>query len=335
MFTRLRATLDPARYHGFEGQRPYFEGWYFKIVDASQHRRYAIIPGIFRGRDPAADKAFIQVLDGATGEATFSPLPISSFRAASDHFAVELGDSRFATDAIELNLDRPEGAVCGKLRFRGTTPWPVSVLSPGIMGWYAWVPFMECYHGVVSLDHVVEGSLNFGERTIDFSGGRGYTEKDWGRSFPAAWVWSQSNHFASPGTSFTASVAIIPWLRGAFTGFIVGLWHEGTLYRFATYTGARTESLALGDREIQWVVRDKRYRLEMNLAKSEGGLIQAPTVHDMDRRIVETMSASAHLRLSAVGSSGVKVVFEGTGHAAGLEVAGDLERLISLYQASR
>ena len=23
------------------------------------------------------------------------------------------------------------------------------------MGWYAWVPFMECYHGVLSLDHTI------------------------------------------------------------------------------------------------------------------------------------------------------------------------------------
>ena len=31
--------------------------------------------------------------------------------------------------------------------------WPVKVTSPGAMGPYAFVPFMECYHGVVSMDH--------------------------------------------------------------------------------------------------------------------------------------------------------------------------------------
>ena len=35
--------------------------------------------------------------------------------------------------------------------------------------------------------------------------------------------------------------AIIPWLGSTFWGTIVGLWHEGRLYRFATYTGAKME----------------------------------------------------------------------------------------------
>ncbi|MCW5857485.1 MAG: hypothetical protein KIS63_04285 [Caldilineales bacterium] len=26
-------------------------------------------------------------------------------------------------------------------------------------------------------------------------------EKDWGQSFPAAWVWMQTNHFGAAGTS--------------------------------------------------------------------------------------------------------------------------------------
>ncbi|MCK7537696.1 MAG: tocopherol cyclase family protein [Marinilabiliales bacterium] len=32
-------------------------------------------------------------------------------------------------------------------------------------------------------------------KMADFSGGRGYIEKDWGHSFPSAYVWMQSNHF--------------------------------------------------------------------------------------------------------------------------------------------
>ena len=27
-----------------------------------------------------------------------------------------------------------------KLSFKGGEPWPVSWFSPGIMGWYAWIP---------------------------------------------------------------------------------------------------------------------------------------------------------------------------------------------------
>ncbi len=42
-------------------------------------------------------------------------------------------------------------------------------LDPGIMGWYKYVPFMQCYHGVVSLNHELKGQLriNGSEHVFD------------------------------------------------------------------------------------------------------------------------------------------------------------------------
>ena len=129
------------------------------------------------------------------------------------------------------------------------------------MGWYAWVPGMECYHGVLSFDHALQGALTLNGKRMDFSGGRGYIEKDWGQSFPSAWVWFQSNHFKDARACITASVAIIPWQRRSFRGFIVGLWLEGKLHRFATYSGAQIESLEIFDDHVDWVLKNRRMRL--------------------------------------------------------------------------
>ena len=131
----------------------------------------------------------------------------------------------------------------GRLRFNGVAPWPVTLRSPGIMDWYAFVPFMECYHGVLSFDHEIRGLLAVDGQAVDFHGGRGYIEKDSGQAFPRAWIWLQTNHFGQPDICLTASVARIPWLGTAFRGFIVGFWWNGRLYRFATYTGAQVERL--------------------------------------------------------------------------------------------
>ena len=66
---------------------------------------------------------------------------------------------------------------------------------------YAWVPFMECYHSVVSMTHAVVGSVRFGAgpeaETFNINAGRGYIEKDWGRDFPETYVWMQGNSFDS------------------------------------------------------------------------------------------------------------------------------------------
>ena len=222
-------------------------------------------------------------------------------------------------------MDRPEGQISGKIQLGTLQPWPVTLLSPGIMGWYAWVPRMECYHGVLSFDHPLEGSLTLNGQTMDFSGGRGYIEKDWGQSFPAGWVWFQSNHFGSGQTCITASVAIIPWLGSAFRGFIVGLWVEGKLYRFATYSGARLESLKIFDEHVEWVLRDSRYRLNLTASRARGGLLRGPTRLDMGQRVLETLNATVSVRLETLQG---KVIFEGVGRHAGLEVMGDLPRLL-------
>jgi hypothetical protein len=165
------------------------------------------------------------------------------------------------------------------------------------------------------------------DQAIDLTGGQGYIEKDWGRSFPSAWVWFQSNHFEQPGISLTASVAIIPWIRRSFVGFIIGLWHDGVLSRFATYTGARIEKLDITDEQVNWVVRDRRYRLEMQAIQAEGGLLQAPTTRDMGRRIAETLNGSVRMALYELGRGEPRLIADGTGHHAGLEAVGDLQKL--------
>jgi tocopherol cyclase len=324
----LLATWDPARYHGWGKRPPFFEGWYFKLVDATETRRYAVIPGVFLTADPAERHCFVQTLDGVTGRTHHHRYPYEAFRAARDSFDIWVGPNHFTAEGVILDIAMPDQRMTGSLRFTGRVPWPVTLLSPGIMGPFAFVPFMECYHGVVSFDHAITGSLAVDDQRIDFAGGRGYTEKDWGQSFPRAWIWTQSNHFEQRETSLTASIATIPWLRRAFDGFIVGLWHSGKLYRFATYTGATVERLQVTDHEVLLHVADRKRRgaegcrLELTMTRAQGGLLRSPERTAMQPRVLETLTARVHARL--VGQDSGKVLFEGTGKHAGLEVVGTL-----------
>ena len=76
---------------------------------------------------------------------------------------------------IEIFLDG-QGEVEAHLTYAGITPLPFSLGSPNIMGPFAYVPFMECYHGVGSLDHAVDGEVRVADRRFIFDGGRGYLE---------------------------------------------------------------------------------------------------------------------------------------------------------------
>jgi hypothetical protein len=320
----FRTTLHPEMYHGHGIKPPFFEGWYYKLVNQAEDRRYAIIPGIILG-DRA--HAFIQVLDGVTGKSTYHEYTTDQFWAAQDRFEIRIGSNTFTRQHVLLDIDDAQIKLSGELNFTDLSPWPVRWQSPGIMGWYAWVPRMECYHGVLSLDHKISGSLQLENERIDFSGGRGYIEKDWGQSFPEAWVWFQTNHFEDSGSCITASVAVIPWLKSAFRGFIIGVWHQKRLYRLATYTGARIDDLQIRDDAVDWVVSDGQYRLEMRATRTEGGLLLGPTRMEMGKRVAETLNATVKVRLS--DRSGTDI-FQGSGKFAGLEVHGELERLLQL-----
>ena len=309
----------PANYHGAGRRGRFFEGWYFKNVSVTGDAVYAVIPGVALG---AERHAFVQVLDGLKRTSTYHRYPLDEFSAARDRFDIRVGTSRFSLDRISLDIGG-EMPIRGELRFRDVYQWPVRLLSPGVMGWYALVPAMECYHGVLSFNHRIEGELTVGSQTVVFTGGKGYLEKDWGRSFPRAWVWMQTNHFGEQDACLTASVARIPWLGGSFTGHIIGLWLRGRLYRFATYTGSRVLTLEHSLEAVRFVVEDRKHVMEIGCRRREGAVLVAPVDGAMTGRIAEAMTAEVDVCLSARNRGGLRRVFADTGRFAGLEVVGD------------
>jgi len=235
---------------------------------------------------------------------------------------VEVGGSRFSEEGLRLDLP----GLRGELRFSGNVPWPKPAHSPGIMGPFAFVPRMECYHGIVSMDHRIEGSLEHDGRTVDFGGGRGYIEKDWGRSFPSAYVWMQTNHFeGSTGSSIKCSVANIPWMGSSFVGFIGGLWHDGRLHRFTTYNGSRLLKADISSQKVELVLANRHERLDILATPDKASALVSPIRGAMEGKIEESMGSRLRVRLSQ--SFGRRVLFEGESQHTALEIAGAIERL--------
>ena len=104
-----------------------FEGWYIKLVDAPGRQPYALIPGVFLGEDR---HAFIQVLDGRAGTASYHRFPIDSFEAARDCFDVSIAGNRFTMSGVTLDIDIDASSakqrVEGEIRFGPWRPWPVT-----------------------------------------------------------------------------------------------------------------------------------------------------------------------------------------------------------------
>ncbi|NOT50859.1 MAG: hypothetical protein HOP10_06255 [Chitinophagaceae bacterium] len=316
-FKKLRTFFDPERFQGWGKTKKYFEGWYFKVVNAAETKAFAFIPGI--AMDEKGNKqAFIQVLDGKKKTAEYHRFDAILFKPAIKKFHVDIDENSFSENGIKFNM--PE--LKGELNFSGNVGWPKPFYSPGIMGPFAFVPFMQCYHGIVSMDHSIMGELEIGGEMTNFDNGRGYIEKDWGHSFPSAYFWMQSNHFSEPGISVKVSVAKIPWMKSSFTGFIAGLWLNGKLFRFTTYNRTKLRRSFADINKVEIGLENKKYLLQITAYRGESTELASPIHGLMDGRIEESMTASILVNLSDKKSG--KIIFSDTGRNAGLEVAGNI-----------
>jgi len=317
----LTKIWRPERFQGSRKTDTYFEGWYFKNVSSDSQHCWSFIPGISLAGENS--HAFVQAINGKTGETSYFRFDIRSFSYSTNSFRIQIGPNEFSTEGFTLDLDNGEEKFKGKVAISNIEPFKVNVFRPGIMGWYRYVPFMECYHGVVSLDHQLNGTTFHNQKAMNFDNGIGYIEKDWGTSMPKAWVWMHCNHFEEPGVSFMISVARIPWLGRTFTGFLGFFLHNGETHVFATYTGAKINALDIEPDKVNIQIETKKLIIDLKAANKSKGALKAPVHGDMERIIHESIDAKIELKVS----DKKHIVFQGLGRNAGLELVGNKELL--------
>lgn len=323
----LKKVWLPERFQGNRKRKNYFEGWYFKNVCAAGENTISFIPGI--SLTDGDHHAFVQVINGKTGKTWYFRYPAKSFLFSKNDFSVQIENNFFSARQLKVNLKSEKDQITGELNYEQQVAYPVTLKRPGIMGWYRYVPFMECYHGVVSLNHLIRGTVTINNQQVSFNKGKGYIEKDWGSSMPESWIWMQSNHFPEENTSFMLSVARIPWVGKTFTGFLGFFLHKGQQYHFATYTGAKISELNRNGNkvDIEIKARDFKVRISGEQRKMSGpdkGALKAPVQGQMDRVIHECIDSKINLALINKKN---EIVFSGTGINAGLEMVGDTSLL--------
>ena len=369
--TLLRSTgllkFQPDKFQGGSKKKQYFEGWYYKFVsplnnnesDDGDVMSMAVVPGIFHGATQNSNESHAFIFVTINGERQhYYRFDTKEFTYASakgsDEYYIQVADNKFTHSGVSLSLFPKENddatlVLEGKLDFLNPSPWPVSVTKLGAMGPVGWIPGLECTHAILSFDHVLRGSLTLSfdagdsseeeeaslPSTVVFDNGRGYTEKDFGRSFPSLWLWIQTNSFRkTPGTSLFVSIARLPLFGLELPGFTAAVWHNSTLIPFATWTGAKFDDLRISEDEVYIAMRSSRlqrsngYRLEITVDRRNVPevLLYAPVnFTKMEPFVLEALQAKVHMRLSDGNGD---VLVEDTGEYAGLEVHGDVRWLV-------
>ena len=319
MLTKIK---NPILFQGSMQKKNYFEGWYYKQASRDEKTIISVIPGIsLFEEDPHAFLQYILVTINEDGRKTtttgYVRYDLKSFIFSYHPFTIQIGDHSFSETGISIKLKSEGIAITGKIQLGPLLPLKTSLYMPNIMGPFAYIPKMECYHGIISMNHSLSGNLVIDGRLHDFDGGKGYIEKDWGTSFPKEYVWIHSNHFHSPNTSLFLSVARIPFMKSSFRGFICNLVVEGEEYRFATYNNSTLSIHKICQEEISLTLHSPNAKLTIEAFNHNPGELVAPVLGNMEKIIKEGLSGEVRIRLVTLKNG---TTYEDFGSSAGIEV---------------
>ena len=312
---------DPAFFRGSRKNRSYFEGWYFKCISKDRKHAVALIPGMAVSPD-GKKHSFVQVIHAVTGKTYYFDFPYSSFHAAVDRFDVDIEGNCFSPNGLRVAISRPDkGEISGELIFSEQHVYPTSALHPGFMGPFSFVPNMECNHVIIHLSHRISGQLVLDGELLDFDGGAGYIEKDYGRSFPRTYVWIQASHFNNGEASFVFSNARIPFLGSEFPGYFAYFSDFSKIWmRFATYNRSKLTAWEVDKTKgtCGGTLKGPAGTLTFTAEMSGGGKLRAPVDGLMDREIIESIGARVVIRLTDKKGN---LIYEGVSGEAGMEIS--------------
>lgn len=321
MLKVMEKIMDPTRFQNLKKNK-YFEGWYFKIVSQDMESVLAIIPGVSKG--DSENCCFIQIFNPCENKNYYLKYKIEDLSYEDGEFNIKIKNSFFSSHMIDLDIDEKDIKLKGKLCFKEVRKYPKTLTKPNIMGPYSFVPFMECSHAVLSINNYIEGSLELNGKEVNFNGGKGYIEKDWGTSFPSEWIWIQSNHFNRKDTSFMVSIAKIPWLKGEFVGLIGFLSIDKSNLLFSTYNKNFIRNLDYCNNTLSFEIVDKEYIIQIEAKNKSGVLLKAPGEGEMNRTIKESLDSE--IKIKVIGKD-QGVIYEDRGVCSGLEVSENFQAL--------
>ena len=270
-------------FRGTNKTGPYFEGWYFKHQNP-QGQTLALIPAFHIDRESRRTVS-LQVI--SRDQAWWLEYPETQLQISRQPFQVQIGRSSFGSQGIDLHIQRDGLSLCGALHYG-----PFTALQSDIMGPFRFFPGMQCSHGVISMGHSLSGMLELNGECLDFSNGIGYIETDRGRSFPGMYLWTQCVWGGRERGSLMLAIATIPLPVGGFTGCICSVLYRGQEYRLATYRGARIAAWSPSSA----VIRQGKYRLEVELLNERRQALRAPVEGRMERTIHESLCAEVGYR---------------------------------------
>lgn len=302
-----------------EKTKNHFENWYFRLVDINREQIIGILVGTIEGEQET--QAFIQVMREGAEDSICMSYPLESAKHMEN--GMEIDGNIFTTERIQLDLQEEKFALKGEVLFGHHKDLKQSFWKPGLMGPFKYLPFQESYHEVVSLQNTLTGSLTLNDKYLSFNEGKGYIEKDWGKSFPKVWLWAQCNHFKKYDMAIMIGVARLPLFLEYYTSFAIPILRDDKLEIFSNYNGGHIAKLYRYKGYVHLIITQKNKILDFKIyGNDEISCVISKSTH-MIRDVYACDNAKIEIKMMEDN----EVVFEDIGYCCDLEMGGNTSKL--------
>ncbi|MBE9202546.1 tocopherol cyclase family protein [Synechocystis salina LEGE 06099] len=340
-------------YH-WQGQSPFFEGWYVRLLLPHSGESFAFMYSI---ENPAGARHYsggaVQILGPATetkanqdDQLIWRIFPsVKKFWASPHQFALghwgkHTGNSparplpsdeffALVKEGYQIYQNQHQGQIHPRrspLRWQFTVEPEITWGNPqrfprATAGWLSFLPLFDPGWQILFAQGRGHGWLEWQGEQYEFDHALVYAEKNWGRSFPSRWFWLQANHFPQhPGLSVTAAGGERIVLHRTEEVALIGVHHQGNFYEFGSGHGTVTWQVAPWG---SWQLKASNDRYWVSLSgttEEKGCLVHTPTAQGLQLNCRDTTRGHLHLQLGAIRKG---LIVETITDTAGLEVGGN------------
>lgn len=279
-------------YKHYKNKRNFFEGYFIKCSNLNE--QVAIIPS-FEVSSNGDVCAGIQIL--TSDFSIYKSFETKNFDSTRGCFDVYIGENTFNATGVNINFETGKHKISGNLKFGDFNPLKSSIYAPTIMGPFSYFKFLDCYHFVISTNHLVTGKITVDDKTYNFTNDNCYIEGDYGRSFPKEWFFAQGNSFTNKDASFMVAIAKLnkPKILGNL-GFIRDK-KSGLDLRLGTYYCTKLKSFTKTPKGHKLKLYHKDYTIYIETVVENSEHLLSPRNGKLSKIISEATIGTAKVQV--------------------------------------
>ena len=333
--------------HLFPAEGPFMEGWYSRIIDFNSNHSFGILFGqvLMKSEGPHFGyypQNMVSIIhskgDGTTMdsfsvypssediEVTVQGKPVSSdpdFKSPANFQwkAKPYGYFRVNENETRFNFTNMEGVSFIGV-FGPPKPW-----GPNGEGWLDHVPFLPLHWFVYSLGSELINYNWVNDKTGELlrgSQGLAHQEKNWGNSFPPAWIWAEGVDGPS-GSSFAVSLGVLSIETFDIPAHLIGYRSSAATLNFKPTNSILTKHIDGCSGKMNATVTGVQHKLEFEIEAAPSTLetcLLGPTLDGFAPVCVESYTAIATFHVYKLTLSGYELIETKTFNLAALEFGG-------------